>query len=283
MSYIGASADSSQFVRCTSNPAPINNMRVVARLCFSSSYGVISSSGWVYNGSIYSRNQWLSTTTPVYTYNKTVGVSSVYGAGLSGCWRVSLNGYYDVLTGKANNANLTTSSFGLGTKRLGNIHEADAGFDVELVSAVATNGEQGYVYYEDLQEAEGQGVSTPEEAALYMERKIAASTAAIQSALNKRLSAQPIAGCTQVTADEAKAILEAYYSAIENGGSLNDSSVVPGIRSSHLAGTTSLGGAIGEEMLEDSLREAQEAVLTYVPVYDEDGETVVGQLPVGCL
>lgn len=285
MSHINGYFDSTQRTQCTSTNAPIGNMKSNARLTTVSYY--VASSKSVTNTSTYSRYTNLTATTG--TYNNTQFSDPLMGAGISSCWKNG--GWYDVLTGKTATATrgldcsdpeMTVNSAG---QVCGTVSAVEKGMHVDLVRAYATNGEKGYVYYDELREAENSGMGTPEEAVETMAERRIQSANAIKTALNENLAGTAgVRNALEITNADGEAVLDAYYGVIAEGGSPSDSNFISAVKKA-LPSTRSLSSlaSVDEVVLEKSIEEARDVVREYIPVYSEDGVTVIGQYPIEAL
>lgn len=168
----------------------------------------------------------------------------------------------------------------------------------DLVAAVATNGESGYVYFTDLEKAT-QPAQTPQQAVQLMAEHNQKSQTAFTTALKEELGDM---GVTDATVDYG-----AVFEAVQPGTqSVTDSGSQMATRSGSttanesgskvitsagdltspesvlLEGTDgSLSLAASSNLVQQAIAEATMAVTVTIPVYESDGVTVIGELRVG--
>ncbi|MCI8468827.1 MAG: hypothetical protein HFJ75_04975 [Eggerthellaceae bacterium] len=138
----------------------------------------------------------------------------------------------------------------------------------DLMEVRATNDKIGYIYRTDEEAASGGWVSSPEEAAAYMEERNAKLAVALQEACNKRLSEEEA-----ISLEGARETLVA----IEQGGLLipDPATGAPTLEGSSVE-------ALGEpSVLMEAYLEALESEVVYIPVYEADGVTQIGVFPIG--
>lgn len=153
------------------------------------------------------------------------------------------------------------------------------GAKVDLVAVQATNGRTGYAYYSELLEAEGAGVvEDPEEATQLMETREEESNRALAEQLTRLLPAG-----MEVTPDQASTYLDA---AVRGGISDPEASGIEAMRQqgvAELAKATGIPEVDLGAVIDDACYEAQMQVSTYIPVYESDGKTGIGEFAVGGL
>lgn len=285
MSHINGYFDSTQRTQCTSTSAPIGNMKSTARLT-TNGYSVVSSKA-VTNTSTYSRYSNLTATTNAY--NNTQFGYSLMGAGISSCWKSG--GWYDVLTGatslatKSVDGNCSDIEVNLSGQICGTIFDAEEGVPIDLVKAYTTDGLKGYVYFKELKEAENRGMDTPEEAAITMAERRSKSAEAIKNALDANFAEQSEARYVfEATTVDGEAILDAYCSVLSEGISPKEDSFMSAVKDAipRSRALVSLS-VVDEAVLEKSINDAWDAVREYIPVYAEDGTTIIGKYPIDSL
>lgn len=135
----------------------------------------------------------------------------------------------------------------------------DYGFEPDYIRAIATNGKEGYVKKTELLAAEQQA-TTPEEALRISREHDEALLAAFTDALGKEIENDCI------DSESASGLLSFK---------LSDPSASP-----DEAETTPLtigGKQISSEQVDRALANAVISISTPIPVYAEDGETIIGE------
>lgn len=133
----------------------------------------------------------------------------------------------------------------------------------QLVSAVATNGKEGYVYKSDLDRAEGNWINDPDEAVEFtklheenFEKALAQSLSEL-GCPNPESAAESIAVFINSGKTPTEAIQSISSNVTQNTAALSDSQIM------------------------ESVNEAIEASSISIPVYEKDGKTVIGEFLVG--
>lgn len=146
------------------------------------------------------------------------------------------------------------------------------GKHIDLVQVLATNGLVGYVYRDDEQAAaERHAAIGADPSLVYLPLRGAKPVEALRAALSYHAG-------RNVSFEEAQIVLDCYYGALQQNGmpsaeyasEPNDTLVISGV-------------SFDKWMIERSLVMASRAGTTYIPVYAEDGKTVIGQFSVGSL
>ncbi len=161
----------------------------------------------------------------------------------------------------------------------GTVDQAEApGGQVDLVAVVATNGREGYVYFDAFQEAAGMNATSPDEAVQYMENAEAASNRALAEQLTRLLPEG-----VEVTVEQATQYLDTVVrAAIPDPFDEGLASVCQqGL--ADLAQATGLPETDVQAVLDDAYLAAQDQVSTHIPVYESDGKTQIGEFAVGSL
>lgn len=139
----------------------------------------------------------------------------------------------------------------------------DYGYEPDYIKAIATNGKEGYVKKSDLHNAEQQAGS-PEEAIRLTRKHDDALLAAFTTELTD------LAGGEQIDTSIASELLSAE---------LKDP-LSPSTETESASLATSENQFTNEE-LDQALLQAMESISTSIPVYAEDGMTVIGEFLVG--
>lgn len=280
-------ANAYQYVKCTSTAAPINNMRAIARLTDRNYYPYVSGN-WVQNGSTYGAGSYLVANTG---WRQMTPTQTVCSSGYSGCWKNyawydlggSISPAVTFSTNEPAADEIGTNESGL---TFGNLASAEEGMDIDLVKVWATNGELGYVYYDQLIEEEGYNV-LPDDAEAYLTEKCQQSAEALQLALSNHLNTENRSASTSeffVSFDDAEAYLTAYRDLLSSGDQLSENALLEGIVDSKSTSPMNASGVtVDERMLYSALCDATESMTVYLPVYSEDGTTIIGRYPIGSL
>lgn len=142
-------------------------------------------------------------------------------------------------------------------------------FDYEeepnLILVVATNGKEGYVKRDELHAAEAPAAN-PEEAVQLMETR----NDELSNALARELNA--ITGQSNVTAAEASAMIAIMSETPDPTHSIEQLSAT---------NTQFMELSITEEQFADALDNARTSLARSIPVYEQDGTTVIGTFLVG--
>lgn len=295
LSYNSNWANGYQYTSCTSTSAPIGNVRSLAYVC-SSSGQQLAVGNWNVNKSTLSKGSSISSTANFVQYS---GNSvSVYAMGYSSCWRNG--GWYDVLSQKTGTATVyggrsadqesisLTNESSIYTndsnQLVGTILDINQGFPVELIKVKATNGSDGYVYYSEQEKALNEGMETPEEAVVTILKREKIAIEALQSSLGRNLSQNSVYyNLAEIDFNDAKAVLDAYYECLDNESAAQSIDLFNNILDKLLEDGSLKAFGVDADVLENALFEANEAVATYIPVYAEDGMTVVGEFAIGGL
>lgn len=144
---------------------------------------------------------------------------------------------------------------------------AKTGQELDLVLVMATNGKEGYVRQADLSKAERAADGARTASDLMAEREQLALSTFIKewNAMAPRESA--------IGEHEAKVLLETYTYFYGTKAESTE-------KAAALSAVTSMSEERRAEMTETAYQKAQEATMAYIPVYESDGKTVVGQFPV---
>lgn len=181
-----------------------------------------------------------------------------------------------VAMGEGNGARLQENA---AAQTFGTIAEAESSGQVlDLVEVQATNGRIGYVYHDELIEAETHGVRTPEDA----ERAMIELEKASNEALADQLSSLLPSG-SEVSVADAKAYLDATVREPIAGVTAarfetQERQAVEALADSVDLAPEQVQGVVGEAFLR-----AQEQVQVVIPVYEADGVTCIGEFAVGSL
>lgn len=135
----------------------------------------------------------------------------------------------------------------------------------DLILVVATNGKEGYVKREDLHAAEAPAAN-PEEAVQLMQARNDELSNALAQELNT------MTGQSSITAADASAMIAAMSETPDPAQSIEQLSTT----SSQF---TEL--SITEEQFAEALSNAQTSLARSIPVYEQDGTTVIGTFLVG--
>lgn len=146
------------------------------------------------------------------------------------------------------------------------------GKHIDLVQALATNGLVGYVYYADEQAAvERHAAIRVDPSLVYLPLRGAKPVEALRASLSYHAG-------RNVSFEEAQIVLDCHYRA------LAQNSMLSAEYASELNGALAVSGVWFDEwVIERSLEMANRAGATFIPVYAEDGKTVIGQFSVGSL
>lgn len=129
----------------------------------------------------------------------------------------------------------------------------------DLIAAEATNGEIGYVLKCELEEAEGNRISNPEEAVAYTIEKENKASAAFFASINEQTGEE----CAVDPTTYKKALEDYVY----NNKSAYDVLSSIGVK-------TRISGS--EAILQEAFKAAQTANKKTINVYKKDGKTIVG-------
>ena len=161
----------------------------------------------------------------------------------------------------------------------GTVFQAEkVGQPLDLLEVQATNGRYGYVYNNELEEAENRGIETPEEAEKVMSELEVASERALSKHLSRLLPSQQ-----SVTPNEAAKYLESVIRqpadevpigliSQEELDAIDQLSVASGVEQDEMM-----------EVLDEALSCATREVQVMIPVYESDGQTQIGEFAVGSL
>lgn len=135
----------------------------------------------------------------------------------------------------------------------------------DLILVVATNGKEGYVKREDLHAAEAPAAN-PEEAVQLMQARNDELSNALAQELNT------MTGQSSITAADASAMIAAMSETPDPAQSIE-----------HLSTTNSQFTelSITGEQFAEALSNAQTSLARSIPVYEQDGTTVIGTFLVG--
>lgn len=148
----------------------------------------------------------------------------------------------------------------------------DSLIEPNLIAAEASNGKQGYVFQKDLRNADpSSNVKNPEEATAYTKEQEARSSDALCAAFANAV------GEGVVTREQSDMFKKLCYSGTEEDGYASFRSY------REAADKAGLPTSLTEEDLTDIVDEAIRAIAYYIPVYESDGETVVGEFMIGGL
>ena len=128
----------------------------------------------------------------------------------------------------------------------------------DLISAIATNGKQGYVLKEDLRKAE-RAASTPDEAMAMMAERERAQEMAFAEALDENGAKKSV---VTLAADADKGV----FAQLKQSGNLNAAMA-----------DMAIGYGVSTEAVEKAFDTAMAATSVAIPVYDKDGVTVIGE------
>ena len=132
----------------------------------------------------------------------------------------------------------------------------------DLIAVEATNGKIGYVFKTDLEYAEGDYISNPDEAIAYTEKRDANASEAFSNYINKKLG-------TNIKMN----ILQ--YEKIKNDFEVKCISGEK-IMSDLGINVMKVKSVNTDEVLKEALLEAQEANTETINVYEKDGKTKIG-------
>lgn len=139
----------------------------------------------------------------------------------------------------------------------------DYGHEPDYIKAIATNGKEGYVKKTELLAAEHQA-TTPEEALRISKEHDDALLAAFTDELGK------VIGCDRIDSKSASELLSAK---------LSDPSISPD--EAEATPFAIDGKQISSEQVDQALANAAISISTPIPVYAEDGTTIIGEFLVG--
>lgn len=161
----------------------------------------------------------------------------------------------------------------------GTIAEAEAsGQALDLVEVQATNGRIGYVYHDELIEAETHGVRTPEDAERVMIELEEASNEALADQLSKLLPPG-----SEVSAADAKAYLDATVREPIAGVTAARFEAQESRAVAALADSVELAPEQVQVVVDEAFLRAQEQVQVTIPVYEANGVTRIGEFAIGSL
>lgn len=161
----------------------------------------------------------------------------------------------------------------------GTVDQAEEpGAEVDLVAVEATSGRTGYVYFDELQEVENSWITEdPDATDAHREELEAQSNQALADQLTRLLpdaTVTPEQAAKYLDAAVRTSILEPFDKGLEAARQ-------QGL--DELAAATGLPAADIQAVLDDALYEAQMQVSRYLPVYESDGKTQIGEFAVGSL
>lgn len=137
----------------------------------------------------------------------------------------------------------------------------------DLVAAVATNGNEGYVYSNDLDRAVENGVTNPEEAVAYMKGRENIAVGILSSELyrNNEISSMSL--------DDPNELALLWDSIQQNGleAAFSEKTNLMDLNS----------GQANREIVDSIRVELNNALAVSIPVYEQDGQTVIGEFLVG--
>ncbi|MDO4394295.1 MAG: hypothetical protein Q4C80_07800 [Bacillota bacterium] len=129
----------------------------------------------------------------------------------------------------------------------------------ELIAAEATNGKLGYVLKTELQKAEGDDISNPNEAVAYMKAKDAKCAKAFSESISKQTDEQ-----VSLTPEQYEYVVDSFFT-----DSQDAQSILQKLNVKHSKSQSS-------KIIQEALYAAQNANIHEINVYKKDGKTVIG-------
>lgn len=136
----------------------------------------------------------------------------------------------------------------------------------DLVAAVATNGKEGYVLSADLDQAVQNDVTNPEEAVAYMKNREDVGVAILSAELNSDNGASMLS--------DDRDVLSQLWSEIQQSG-------LEAALSKEASLMSNSAVQIDGETIGSIRVELNKALAVSIPVYEEDGQTIIGEFLVG--
>lgn len=159
----------------------------------------------------------------------------------------------------------------------GSLYDVDVlGRKVDLLAAVASNGREGYIYYDDWTAASEGRFGRFDERRAYLPLRDSRPVEAL------RISLSWHAG-RDVPYAEAEAVFRSYSDATRRDARHTDGGLVGAMRQSSATGSVCFSEAMTDAVLECSIEELEKAGTVCIPVYADDGMTALGLFPAGSL